>query len=322
MKRLSLAVLVVSLLIMTNSASAATWGYWTAATGDWTTSTNWNPAGPPAITQTGDIKFGDACDLVATVSTDLVTAYGTYPCKFAIARRCGIEIEDGGILANNKEVKVGDSTLGDGPDDGYVTVKTGGTLNMPAPGKLMIGYKALGVGTVTIESGATLTGDRLYVGTGGDNGGAGTFIVEGPGSTIRMSKLYVGTSESTGGKYLGTGTVEFQLGSGVSTINMVDSYIDPVNEAAAVANLVVNNDGAAPTDYVVLVANSGSLTGRFDSVTLTGNLGVYTHLVYNYDTVSKTWGTGNDIALVPEPATVALFGLGGLIAIVRRRSRR
>jgi len=205
-------------------------------------------------------------------------------------------------------------------------------LNVGATaGKLEIGYKSgstgIGKGYYTI-SGGTLTGTgNMYVGafagagTGGTSGAQGTFTVVGKpeGMDVSVGDLYVGVGDVTG-VYTGTGTLEFQVVNGVVTpITATNVYIDPAGQALAITNLIVSKTSGDPAANILLVKNTGvaAVDGAFDNITLDGAFLGYT-VSYVFDSVSMTDGGGNDIALVPEPVTIALLGLG-FLAVRRNR---
>ena len=103
---------------------------------------------------------------------------------------------------------------------------------------------------------------------------------------------------------------------------------------SSVANLVVTSL-TRPGDVILLVDNTGNkaggVKGQFDTLnggsaaegawTVVGNRSYM--LTYKYDKVSGTVGfvrsgVYNDIALLPEPATIALLSIG-LFAIRRKK---
>ncbi len=210
----------------------------------------------------------------------------------------------------------------------------------------------------TLQAKAALTG-RMYVGSGFGNGygyDEGTFSVEngiaGDDPNISMKRLYVGTDAGSTGASIGygKGTLEFKIRStgGVDPIKIgdgdngnTDVYLAGGDaDGTSSADLVLSLLSEPPPGVIVLVKQSDTadVNGYFDSISgdqsswdyakegdyirlkVPGGSGTwyYYMLTYKYDSGD---GTANDIALVPEPATVALLGLGALLAVRRPRRR-
>jgi hypothetical protein len=309
----------ILLMVCLIASSAFATNSWTASTGSWGTATGWSRGWVPSDTEQVKINGGTTCTLDVDAGT-----FAAY--KVTVGTTTSAEgvlnIVNPGALISGLEIQVGDSS-------GYLgrVNQSGGTVSLPyisgKASKLEVGYKQ-GVGNYTI-SGGTIAGDSVYsqlqVGASGATGGNGTFTVSGTGGSINIAYLYVGASTATA-QYTGTGTMAFEINGGVSAINAGSVYIDPTDAVAAVANLSVAKTGALPTGNIILINNTGvnAVTGEFDnyvwgSTVTVGGL--------NY-TLTNTYiggvdGLANDIALViPEPATIALLGLG-LLAIRRNK---
>jgi hypothetical protein len=350
MKRLSLIVFLVCL--MTSGAFAATKDWVgdpnAAGAGEWSANANyWSPAGIPADTgstsdyvknQKGTVGDANVCTLNSAAGNfpkNKVTMAASDTTKTATLKIIG------GSIGIGNEFQVGDNGGKKGAviqTDGSVTTFQGQTA-----GKLEIGYKLNGVGTWTISggsigfSGSTNVG-QIIVGGAGAAGAIGTFTVHSSAPVINTDNFLVGTKNAAG-EYPGTGTVKFELTDGVSPINVQSAIIiDPLGDAACVANLVIALlDEDVPAGPIVLFKNSSAtaVSGTFDTVsgdqspwdralegdtvvlTTPGNASYTYTLTYLYN--ADAGAIGNDIALVPEPATIALLGLGSLIAIRRRK---
>jgi len=342
MKRLSF-ICVLLVCLMTSSVFAATkdWVGDGTGAGEWSADANyWNPSGIPVDTGNSSDYVKNQKSTVGDANVlTLSTAAGDFPyTKLTMAATGTATLKIiGGSIGTGNEFQVSDAgKKGD-------VIQTGGavtTFTGKTAGKLEIGYKAGGIGSWSISGGSIGFGadeaGQILVGGAGASGSTGTFTVHSAAPSITTDKFWVGTKDLAGA-YPGTGNVVFELTDGVSPINAKTSVvIDPLGAAACVANLVVTlTDELVPAGPIVLFKTSGAtaVVGTFDTVTgdqspwdralegdqvwLSTPLGVvhkYT-LTYQYNAD----GTANDIALVPEPATIALLGLGLLLA---RRNRK
>jgi hypothetical protein len=322
MKRLCFVVLLF-LAVMASGAFAVTNNF-TNGSGDglWSTADNWSGGIPVDTGSTSDyVKVQTTMDCILNSDAgnfgyNKITIAGT---------TATLEIQAGGNIGIGNEFQ--DSDAG---KTGYV-IQTGGTVSTfqgNTAGKIEIGYKANGVGYWTISggsigfSGSTNVG-QILVGGAGAAGSIGTFTIIGNAATINTDKLWVGAKDTSGG-YPGTGTLEFQIGAGgVSPINVNNAYLDPAGDSSTAA-LVLSLIAAPPSGAITLV--SGAVTGTFD--TFTDSLG--SHVASEGALVTLSYGATNylytltysgSVELVPEPATLALLGLGSLIAVRRRRSK-
>jgi hypothetical protein len=243
-----------------------------------------------------------------------------------------LNIVDGGDLRGFGWIRIGDAT-GTKGQIGILNQSGGQILlrKLKESGKLCIGDGA-GIiqGSTYTISGGILTYDvadptcagQLMVGS---RDGQGSFVVVGTAPVIQMKNLYV--AGETG--YNSTiGTLEFRVGSnGVSSINLAGTaYLDQGTNT--VANLVVGLTAAPLTGRDIVLVNANSrIQGVFDS--LNGGSAAEGALVslgfggvnYNYAlTYAGGSNNNNSIALlcVPEPATVILLALGGLLSIRKK----
>jgi len=303
------------------------------ATGNWTDTSVWSGSYGIPINDGDEVKIGSATGLTVTVNSDV----GTYSTKkINTSSDCTLVVASGGWLGNGREINVGAGpAYGAGLSDvGYLN-QTGGTIDISRSGKLNLAYRSSGTvdtaGTYTI-SGGTLQGTAtasINVGCSSGDGMTGTFKVVGTGGTINFSgAMYVANSSSTTSAHTGTGNIEFDLNASgqVSAIKVLKSIIDSQNGLeSAVANLIVDATAGVPTGDLLLIRNTGTddVVGNF--TTLNGIAttqvmfgGTKFYLTYTYDADGDN--EDNDIALlIPEPATIALLGLG--LLVIRRNKK-
>ncbi|MDD5010880.1 MAG: hypothetical protein PHQ00_02025 [Phycisphaerae bacterium] len=261
--------------------------------------------------------------------------------RLRIYKGATLNIVEGGEILGFGWIRVGEQT-GTPEQIGYLN-QTGGKIVLKKAkesGKLSIGdgYGLIHGSAYTI-SGGTLTYDfensscdgQLIVGA---RDGEGTFVVIGNQAQIRMKNLYVAGDSSGGTAYnYGIGALHFMFGEdGVSPI-VLDStaYID--QGLYSIASLLITLTGAPPVGQdIVLVDAATAIHGTFDFLNggladegsaLSLNFGDFN---YNYTLTYAGGLDGKDLALlwidaivIPEPATVFILALGGLLSIPRRR---
>ena len=349
---MKLKLLGVLLLVGLMANAAFGTFYWDACStpvGNWGVLANWNTTNTGAVPVVKSATLPDGNSearikgdsTVVTLNTNEVwinVGGGAEVGRLRVYCAATLNITDG-ALDGVGWGRIGESSGGTGINQIGIVNQSGGLVKMRATskekGKIGIGDTTSVAGSVYTISGGTLGYDdacsvcigQLIVGA---RGGIGKFVVQGTAPVIQLKNLYVGGD--TG--YNSQGTLEYDIGAGgVSAIQCADRpYLDI--GATSVANLVLTltaaiNDPLAP---IVLVksASAQAVSGTFDQLngvigaadegdpvvlSFGGNNYNYT-LTYLYN--ADGGAIGNDIALIPEPATLALLSLG-LIAIRRRK---
>jgi hypothetical protein len=352
MKKLTVLLLALAVLGLAGNAWAATAATCTTSTpGLWSDGTLWNIGVQPSTT----IAAGDEIKIsgTTTAGSDLTvdsTISADYACGISFAGvgtmgdkvgspqtilrvtggllganllrfgnrntsgnngACGTAVQSGGTVSVNDLLLGQWTATGPSVAEGYYTI-SGGTLQAKSAGngRLWVGGNSTGVG-------GTTSSDVF-----------GKFTVVGNAATISMKKLYVGNGIATYGT---SGTLEFQIApAGVSRIQLsgAGAGVTNLDLAGSLASTRLLVSGAVmPAGDIVLVENLASdatIVGQFD--TLNGGSaveGAWRNIGGNWYQLTYAYAAGldgihNDIALVvPEPATLAILGLGGLL--LRRR---
>jgi len=176
---------------------------------------------------------------------------------------------------------------------GELEIATGGVLT--TTGDVRFGYNADTSGVLNITGGSLYIGDDLYIGKYGD-------------AVLNMTAGYMRLTDATSSwaKEL-TGTVAFNLSGGIMDF-------DIWNTGAGTVDFKISDDGVFKlagwqVEYVYNdLIDTGIIHGLGFGVGNPGGVGAY------YD-----GGEDKTIVLVPEPATMLLFGLGSLFMLRRKR---
>jgi len=271
-------------LALAGSAPAAQ-SYWkNIAAGDWETTTNWTSS--PTSSNTAYPYRSDGGASVITVTSTTAIAYklyvvgaGTYP---ATATDATLEINNGAMLSITRDVFQYSTVAG---SKSTITIKAGGTLNALTAGTaynwVMTGNLADTKSTDTVNVYGTLNLGTAWSG----GGGTAAILKLGDNSAstgLATLNIYNGGVVTSNGYSIGTKTpnrIKIELG-GYMWIN------------------------SNRTAYVKADVDAGKILVLGDGT-----------LEYGYDTVKNmTW-----ITVTPEPATVALLGMGALLLCVKRK---
>jgi hypothetical protein len=300
------------------------------SSGNWNDTTIWSSdPNLPYVDQ--DVKTTGGDDLSVIVND----ARQDFQKKLAIARGATVEIQTGGSISFADDIKVGDAgASSSGTDVGYLEI-TGGTLT--AGDRIAVGYQGGSMaseGYMTVSGGTVniTGGGGLKIGCENGDGAYGYLGVIGDGGSINVTDRVLIANDSTGGSGdIGHAVVEFELNSTGDVSRVVCEYvgIDSQNEVDALAELLVTVTGSVQAADIVLFesTSTSSTVGEFDS--LNGGSaaeGAYVQLgtewfqlTYQADVNGDSENNDIVLVLVPEPATLALLALGGLIVAKRKR---
>jgi len=278
---IALSAAVVVLLAAAPTAQAA--NYWWNGTGttDWNTAANWDT--PAWGSPTHAVPTDSDTANIPTASGPTLGAGSDAVCGNFITRNAGsLTTVSGGSIAG------GDA----GPAGGYYLAIQQGTVDINAGSitftlGVHVGYTATGNGTLNVTGGEVYSGwggygFREYMRIGNDSGGVGVVNLGGDG-----------------------------------TIYVDSQFAD--------ARLIMSPTGLLDiTTGTMILAGDWTGTGQYDIPTYVAD-----GLITAYGgtgTVLVEHVTGGDYTQVtamaiPEPATVALFAVGGGLALLRRRTR-
>jgi hypothetical protein len=294
MKKVSSLIVVASLVLaMGVSANAATYRYHDskgtpANNGDWNNLTNWfvsgsNPGTLPGEFDTADLpanKFGGDAAEVLTFGLP-----GTVPTTINCLSITAYSPTPGVYMPVTLTV------------DGQLRVKAqkieGGLWS---DGMLTMGSGNAGKGTIIMNGGLLEIDDSAWIGSGVDSGvpGNGELIINGGTVKVGYTPGLDNYADLTVGRDGSTGHIEMAGGDLYASILSLGTY-GTINFSSPDSKIVVNNTWQLST-----------IQGYLGSTITNAQLEVV--------------GDTMELTMIPEPATMALLGLGGLLFARRRKA--
>jgi len=220
-----------------------------------------------------------------------------------------LNITNGGVVSNNVYGQIG-----------YIVGSTG-VVNVDGVGStwsnaeyLFVGRR--GQGTLNITNGGAVSNTLGYIGH--ENNTTGEVTVDGAGSTWKnTSSLYVG--------YSGGGTLSITNGGLVSVVGVLTIDIDldgdgVVNMASGGMLALYGEADGSLVEFQGLIDGTDAIRYWDDSISDWADISGATR-ESDYTLVYMADGdlAGYTMLTVPEPATVTILALGGLLALRRRK---
>ena len=245
---------------------------WTAAGGDYTSSTNWLGGVAPTTGDDALIANGG----IATVNTANASSGRARTLQIGNATGSGtLEVQSGGELFAGNSIRLGIST-GSGTvnqSGGLVAIDLGGDQN------LRVGFDAAGTGNYNLSGGELWVGDSLTMG----KDGTGTFTMTG-GWISHAGFMTVGRSAGSNGTFnMSAGTVDqtfgdFEVGNlSTGTANLSGGTFNVAPGRAFAVGNRLGGTGIATIGGTALVKTSAGgdlfIAGNDNTVTQLGGTG-------------------------------------------------
>jgi hypothetical protein len=349
-------LMFVTIVLMFGLASSATaadfnWTNWMAPDNLWTTNGNWDVAGSPGAADAAkfDDTTGMANEAIINSSMSITVDY------LLIGRGGGgtnnaLRMTGGTLNINNR------AYMADSADAGSVGTFTleGGTVTITglnsSDRKFYVGYKGGLVtpskGYFNISGGLLDSVGKFYVAGEKSGSEAGWGQVTQSGGTINVdegsSRVRIGGKEGTGTYIMSGGTLysadDVIVADGTGSTGLLDmtgGYIRADGDfkvgsgdsGSAIVNL---HGGIISAGNLSFDTDMGSMDIKYGTMILDGDEADEVQALVDGGYITAYSGAGEVLvnywasqdltivnAIIPEPATIALLGLGGLL--IRRR---
>lgn len=256
--------LLVSLLFLPELANAAT-SYDANATGTWSSTSIWTPAGTPGSTDTVTVGSG------FTVTVDDTQSISVLNLSTASSSDGTLIVDTTGDLTADGTVRLGTAAGA----NGALTVDTGGTFASTSSDAMVLGY-LFGTGELNINGGTVTSTGLAYLGNFGTSA-SGTVNVTSGGSWTGASGMYVGR-DGTGALNISDGSIDVGAAGiflGTNGTGNGTATVSGTGALSVVSTLAVGNDGTGTLNLTGGNVGVGTtlFVGRFVGSTGTVNFG-------------------------------------------------
>lgn len=214
-------------------------------------------------------------------------------------------------LISTEDITVGKLNIGGGWKTGYLEMTGGSLYVLPGDGMLVGNSSSNDRAYMDMKGGALTVEDDLRIGR------RGLFTFTQTGGTVDVIKFKPGARTNDPAHNL----------VGQSNVRLVDGLLNADYVALYARVSIWLNDATMVIDSTMGVQDATAIDAAIDAAVASGQLkpwGVPDGTAIGSVTYSivKSWDFANEIltvTAVPEPATIALLGLGGLALLRRRR---
>jgi len=323
MKKLTVLLLLLAVLGVAGTASAATSLWANVASGDWATPSNWISQGPPSATgTTWAFRSGGGTSSIAVSSSAtqlyLYLGYSGTPTNITMTSAANATLTIGSAPGSSVVMQTSKGTH-------LWSTQSGAVSNLVIYGTYNAGTAASASMNLYLASGTGSTGTHTIKVYGTLNEGmtatSGTLSIVATGTTASNTgivDIYNGGVVNTKAYTIGTaGTGKIYIdGSATNAATAGVMWINGNVTGQVQADITGHKIQTATFDGSGNFVSALDMSSTVDTATSFASRAADDPYNYGYDSgLAKTWIT----VPTPEPATIAILGLGSLMLLRRKR---